>query len=956
MPHQPFLDKVAGHLLKHYPGKMHMVCVVLPSRRGAIFLKKNLSERLENPAFAPAIFAIEDFVFELSELHLADNLVLLWDLYSEYKLQQGENAKSFEEFLKWGQILLNDFEDIDMHLVDAHALFNYLSEAKTIENWNLGTAPLSSKQKQYLDFYRSLGALYEKFRAKIIAQKSVYKGLAFRLLSEFGTIKIAAASWNTCVFAGFSTLCAAEQKIIRSMEPNVKVEMLFDADQYYISDEHQEAGKDLRGYFKNYNVNEFKWVDTLLAGTPKNITLTGVSGNIGQVKFARQLLARMADHEINQTALVLNDETLLIPLLHALPPNISELNITMGYPLSLTPAYEMIDSLITMHLHAIGKIQNMDMGVVRSEINLKFYFRDLLRVLRHPYIYSTGLAQIENYAAAINHILSSGKTFITCREVVDYFNVSEDSAYLLTTILQGWSDVHQAVHRMATLIDLLREHWRGDNNQYHHTQEILFIYQLSLVINKLKQLLTRSGTELTLKGLQLLIKTQCSSIKIPFVGEPLSGLQVMGMLETRALDFRNIIMLSVNEGVLPTGKRDNSFITFDIRREFGLPVYSDKEAIFAYHFYRLLQRSENVHFIYNTLADALGGGERSRYLMQIKHELLQKNPSVNYTEQLHMPEVEVHQINKAIVVKKNTEVMNQLFELAERGLSPTGISTFISCPLKFYFSQILKIGEGAVTLDEMDAATFGDAVHNALKELYVPLVGKPLDLTIIRELQTRSHAVLLQEFSKRYAGGELDYGKNHLMLKVAASFIRRFLKLEQKWIISLSKQDQHLYIDSIEHLFGNINSTSIQVVQPDGSMLKIKIKGRADRIDRFGGKIRVIDFKTGDVKKEKLQIRQWDDLLTKPEYDKALQLAIYGWLYSRHYNSTFPDSGIISFRLLKEEFIRVRLPADQDDPLKHIESVLTKIITQIYDASVPFEQTKEQENCKFCTYKGVCSR
>ncbi|MDP2423159.1 MAG: PD-(D/E)XK nuclease family protein [Bacteroidales bacterium] len=955
--HQPFLDRVAGHLLKYHQGRMHQVCVVLPNRRAGTFLKKYLSSHIEAPALAPAIFAIEDFVFELSGLHLADHLLLSWELYTEYKLLHGENAKPFEEFLKWGQVLLNDYEDIDLHLVDAYSIFNYLSEAKAIENWNLGVAPLTPKQQQYLAFYRSLGMLYENFTAKLLSQKKAYKGLAFRYLSGSIADEALIRIWEHYIFAGFNTLAPAEQKIINSLKTIKPVDLLFDADTYYTLDHLQEAGNYLRKFIENNKSGEFRWVENYLYGTQKNITTIGVSGNIGQVKIAGRLLASIPAGEVDQTAVVLNNENLLIPLLTTIPANIKSFNVTMGYPLSLTPIHDLADALLTLHLHARDRLKDQKGGVNENTgTGLNYYFRDLLRVLRHPYITKAGIKHLTTYTDGITSMLLSGKVFFSPDEVMEYFKESSSISAFLTNLLQAWSDTACAITRLEILIDHLRILWPDEGDSSKSSMDAEYIYQFLLIVNKLKQIVVLAGPDLSLKGLHLLMRNISAITRLPFVGEPLTGMQVMGMLETRTLDFRNIIMLSANEGVLPSGKRDNSFITYDIRRDFGLPLHTDKDAVFAYHFYRLLQRADNVHLIYNTMADDLGGGEKSRYLMQIQHELLARNPDITFAEHLHVPSVDTSKKDDVISIAKNEAVMKRIYELAEVGLAPTALSTYVRCPLKFYFSRILNINEETETLDEMDAATFGNAVHEALKELYLPLVGSPLTTSAINEIASNTETTVIQSFGKKYKGGEFSYGKNYLMMRVAFSFIRRFLELEKKKIKQLAEKQQHIVIESLEYLFGKNDATLIRLEQPDGSFLNVKIKGQADRIDHCGTQTRVIDFKTGYVDKSKLTVKEWDSLLIHGNYDKALQLLIYSWLYARQNNKPLPEAGIISFRLLKEGFLKVSLPDDSSDAFAQIETVLTTILEAIFNPKLPFDQTSDPENCKYCPFIEICGR
>ncbi len=948
-----FLAKVATRIYSEHPGAMHRACVVLPNRRAGIFLKRLLGNLLKSPAYAPAIFSIEDFVFELSGLNHADQLVLLWELYNCYAGINGSSHHSFEEFLKWARVLLQDFEDIDMHLVDAGALFNYLSEAKAIELWNPGKDFLTAGQQKYLAFYRSLGKLYTSFATRLVQQKMAYKGMAFRHLASLIDDKQLALKWEHLYFAGFNAITPAEQKIIEGLAARVQVTRLFDADTYYLDDPKQEAGKYLRKIARNSKLQTFDWIGKSLAQKAMNIKVTGVPHNTGQVLVAGSLLAELEPEETDNTALVLNDESLLIPLLNAIPGNIDDFNVTMGFPFSLTPAYELMDSLLNLHLYAYEK--NKKFADDESP-RLRFYFRHVAAVLKHPYIQQFLLKQPREADDPVAAVLSEGKVFFLKEDIFRYFSDNPDAAALLNLVFDNWIDAAKAVDKLVVIINMLASAMAADDESDQHKMDTEYLYQFSLILNRLKWLVSRAGEELSLRGLHQLMKSVASSTQLPFTGEPLKGVQIMGMLETRALDFKNIIMLSVNEGLLPAAKQVNSFVPFDIRREFDLPVYSDRDAVFAYHFYRLMQRCENLHLVYNTTPDDLGGGEKSRFILQIEHELNRINPNIIFKEQFYTPPARFDPVAGEIAVEKNAEITRRLEEMSQHGFSPTSLSTYVTCPLKFYFTYVLRISEESITEDAMDAPTFGTGIHDALQELYEPFVNQPLTDNILDRIAGETAQALHRNFLKAYNNNDLSYGRNLLMVKVAESFLRRFVRTEKEQLETLRKEGKQLIVKAVEYNFATVSPITLTIKISGNKTMEVRLRGKADRIDQTGGMVRVVDFKTGRVDKKELKLNEWDELLNDPVKIKSLQLLVYAYLYAREFNAPLPETGIISFRHLNSGFMGVVLPAETSDPVLEIEHILKQILQDIFDDSKTFSQTDDLKPCQVCPFSGTCGR
>jgi CRISPR/Cas system-associated exonuclease Cas4 (RecB family) len=952
---EPFLEKVATRILQDFPDGMQHACVVMPNRRAAIFLKRFMGAAIEKPVFAPSIFSIEDFVFELSGLNPADQLVLLWELYACYSKSGRTDTQSFEEFLKWGKVLLQDFEDIDMHLVDAQDLFGYLSEAKAIELWNPAQHFLTAGQQRYLAFYRSLGDLHATFKDRLLELRIAYKGLAFRRLTEAIVEKFSGLQWDHFYFVGFNALTPSELKIIDSLSEVRKVTRMYDADSYYLDDPKQEAGKYLREIARHSKSGKLEWIENKLLKDAKNITVIGVPHNTGQVLAAGSLLADLDPAEAGDTAVVLNDESLLIPLLNSMPDNIGHFNVTMGYPFSLTPVYGLMDTLFNLHLHAFDRTRKTEIKDDERS-NLRFYFRNVAGLLKHPYVFSI-LRENENKKPdPVLALLNEGKVFFSTDEIFHHFEGDTKATAFLELAFGDWAKAPQAIEKLLQINRMLAASMSANDDAGQHKMDLEYLYQFYLILNRLKLLTTRAGGELSLRGLQQLIKNVASGTQLPFVGEPLKGVQIMGMLETRALDFKNVIMLSVNEGVLPAGKHGNSFVPFDIRKDFKLPVYSDRDAVFAYHFYRLLQRCQNMYLVYNTTPDEMGGGEKSRFVLQIEHELKEANKSINYNELFYTPPVRFDQAVKEISVDKTPGILARLAEMAQHGLSPTALSTYVVCPLKFYFTYVLKISEENTVEDTMDASTFGTGIHDALQDLFEPYINKALTPEILDTIAKNANQALHENFLKAYNNNDLSYGKNLLMVKVAESFLRRFFRLEKEHVEALQNQGEVMTVTALEYSFADTKPIEVQISFSGNSNFPVRLRGKADRIDKIGGRVRVVDYKTGTVKAKDLKLEEWEQLLSEPDKGKSLQLLMYAWLYAKEFNSPLPESGIISFRHLKEDFMGVAFPGDPNAAIPEIENVLQQLVQNIFDDSIPFDQTDDVKNCVYCPFAGICNR
>ncbi|MCC6691503.1 MAG: PD-(D/E)XK nuclease family protein, partial [Bacteroidia bacterium] len=866
---QSFLDRVAEYITGNYTNKLSELCIVFPNRRAGLFFKTSLARLSDKPFWAPEIYSIEDFIAKISGIEIIDPIAQLFELYEAYKNVEKEKAEPFDTFSQWAQILLADFNEIDSGLVNAQNLFSNLKNIKELESWNVDTADLTTFQREYLHFWKSMGNYYNEFNRKLEKEKKAYQGLAYKLVTASTTEKINEFSWHKIIFAGFNALTAAEEKIIHNLLVAGKAETLWDADTYYLDNKIQEAGRFLRKHSivdwnKMNPENKFHWVNNDLSVSSKKITVTGVSKNIGQARFAGQLVQELLDKNptpnLTHTAIVLADENLLFPVLHSLPAAVQNVNVTMGYPLKNTPIAGFNELLFQLHENS-NKLNKEGL----------FYHQDIINLLRHPYTKMLLDTKAEAITETIINYLHEKNSVFCSLKIIETINIKQSEA--LQILLSEWkntSTVFSCLHQLINLLKLFfstQKEKDEDDRKANFDLEYLFSY--SKIITRLQSLSENYSSLTEIKMLRSLLLQLIRSTNLSFYGEPVTGLQIMGLLETRTLDFENIILLSANEGLLPAGKSQNSFIAHDIKRVFGLPTHVEKDSIFAYHFYRLLQRANNIHILYNTETDELGRGEKSRFVSQLLHEFTLINKTSTITEQLLETSISRSTLASEITIVKTPDILDKLSKKASDGFSPSLLNMFRNCPLKFYFHFIAGLRETDEVEEDIGADTLGNVIHQTLEELYRPLIGKTLSQIDLQGMKEIAEDKLKEKFKKYFPESDLNHGKNLLTLKVACKFISDFFTNEMDEVQHLTKRNRQLIIEQLEQEY----TAEINVGNKT-----IKLKGKTDRVDTNGIVTRIIDYKTGRADDKELKIKNWDELKIDIKLNKSFQLLMYAWL------------------------------------------------------------------------------
>ncbi len=969
----PFLRQTAQYITAQFGNDLAGICIVLPNRRGGLFLRKYLAAEIGKVTWAPVIFSIEDFISEISGLQDVENLSLLFELYGVHCEIEEKNVQTFEEFLRWAPQLLSDFNEIDRYLADAEELFATLTEARAISLWNLDNQPLTEFEKKYLQFYQSLFEYYSRLSKRLFAKNQAYQGLSFRRaaanIEEFKDH----LPWRHVVFAGFNALTKAEEKIIETLKNNGLATLLWDADRYYLDNKQQEAGDFLREWLHKWPAGKDNRVSEDFSDSEKKIEIIGSPDPVGQVKYCGQLLRQLALQGLSneKTAVVLLDEGLLIPLLDSIPAEVESLNITAGLPLKQTPLAGLFETVFRLHLHTAQFTYLVSKGIS------KYYYKDVLRLLQHPYIHRMADGMMEGnlfaFDETMDKIRTGQKIFIGAEDLAqEKSGLFAANLSFLNDMLAPWNRPADAVACFRAIIENLRQSVmktvkpvavseQAGTLSSADAMELEYLFAFSKIVSQLGNLLTDFPTDMKLPAFYQLYEQVISSTSLPFYGEPLKGVQLMGMLETRTLDFENIIILSCNEDLLPSGKINSSFIPFDIKRSFDLPTYRHKDSVYAYHFYRLIQRASQVWILYNTEPDQLGGGDRSRFLRQITNELPKFNPKITIRESILTAPPALREPLPVIEIAKTGTTAVVLEEKAVKGFSATSLNAYRNCPLKFYYAEIAAIREPDDVDDTIDPATLGSAVHEALNNLYKPFTDRPMTAEILSGMAKQSDGAVDLAFDKKFKGSDVAYGKNLLFVSVAKLMIKRFLQSEKEMAEEMLLSGKTFSVAFLEQLI----DASISIPYGGGT-LDVRLKGFIDRVDRTDGWWKIIDYKTGVTEPKQVKVKEWDDLFSNPDLNIAFQLLTYGYLLNRRFKGDLNFSaGIISLKKISTGFMLVAVPGGDpgklttilnSEMINHFEEIVTSVLQEIFNPEIPFIQTGDLKICERCPYINLCGR
>jgi len=879
--------------LKNKSVDISQLTFILPSKRAGAFLKHELGTLNSQTIFSPSVLSIETFVEELSQLKQLNNTELLFEFYTVYtQLTPKENQDTFDSFTKWAQILLQDFNEIDRYLIPPKHIFDYLSAIQDLNHWSIenNQTPLI---KNYLSFWQKLNTYYTALSDSLINKGLGYQGLIYKEAVENLETYIQFNSNKQHVFLGFNALNSAEITIFQELLQNDNAIIYWDTDNAFINNPYHDAGLFIRQHKSSWNYfkqNPFKWLSSHYS-EGKNISIIGTPKNVGQAKYIGELLLdlKSKNGHLNNTAIVLGDENLLIPVLNAIPNSIDALNITMGFPLSAIPLASLFEQLFELHKNNTGD----------------FHFKDVIALLSHqftrPLFNNEGINSTDYI---IEKIHLNNLVFLKSSELIE---LAPKQKHLISLLFGNWNNSPKmALKNVQELIMFIKNYLKDDKNENLLALEYLFRFHE--VFNTLDLLNSKHQYINTIKVLHSLYKEILSTETLDFQGEPLQGLQIMGMLESRVLDFETVIISSVNEGILPSGKSNNSFIPFDVKIENRLPTYKEKDAVYTYHFYRLLQRAKNVYIIYNTEPDVLNGGEKSRFITQMEIEDIH-----NLNQYIVSPKTP--QISSSlIVISKTDDILSRIQTIASKGLSPSSLTNYIRNPLDFYYQKILGIKEQDDVEETVAANTLGSVVHNTLEDFYKPLEQKMLTTDLVNAMKLQIEDRVKHHFNSIYKAGDISKGKNLIIFEIAKRYVSNFLNKE----IEDLKKGNSIKIVQIE--------ADLRVTIPIEELsFPVTLTGKVDRVDEYNGVLRIIDYKTGKVEQSKVEIVNWEDLTTDyTKYSKSFQILMYAFMMNQNTSFNSPvEAGIISFKNLNAGFLKF---AKKDKPGTYAkkDSVITQ--------------------------------
>lgn len=1002
---QPFLRQAAQDLLGRFTGaELSDLVVVVPTRRAVVYLKNELAlaAPLGEALWSPRVTSMEDYMVELAGVQVEEPIALQLLLYDI--LRELDPNLDFDLFTGWSRLLLDDFSNLDQNLADPASLFDYLSEAKALERWNLELTPAAaSATTAWFKFWDDLEKVYRRLRQRLKTQHLAYPGLAYRLAVDALQKRLKNEEpVPRHVFLGLGTLSRSEQRLIKLLRQADRAEVRFDTDQFYTEPgtvnragmpfrtirEYLDLGADAMGFAETGAVD-------LLRQLPRQVRLIGVANNSMQGKVAGQLVAEgLQLRPTGSVAVVLPDETLLLPVLHGLPPEqVPQFNVTMGLSFRSTPLFNLIDLLFEVHLTGIreGETAN-DYGIRR------YHHLTVLKLLAHPFLrrYEQWLDQQpdEQYHHVLDHL---------CRQIVQRNAVllTEDELRelgrhhpLVEALFRPWRTCDDVVRACYDLIDRLREVY-----QHEHTAiEAEYLYLFYTLVRQLDSAFDLRTQRPSVRSFRRFLYEQMTRTRLPFAGEPIAQVQVMGLLETRALDFDHVVILSCNEQILPAPKRNNSLFPYDVLTKYALPTYAEHEAATSHQFWRLLQRARQVDLVYILPgAEGVQAGERSRFLLQIEHDLKGQNPGLQVLDLVasaqsvdsnqlsvvsagtqHNPTMDNSQLATQkyegdLVLEKDYELRGAIRGLLERGLSASALNEFLVCSLKFYFSRIARFQEQEGVQEELGADVFGTAVHYVLEQLMMPFFREKTPITaddlsgwLPRIADLLEQGLALDDGAETENPRQQlpDEGLNHVLRGVGVRLIERYLDTLRQQI----EADGPLRVVGLEE---ELHGT-VFVDVPEEGRVAVRLVGYADRVDELpDGRRRIVDYKTGAVhagglnllggaRKKYTAAEALERLVTEPGggAEKVRQLWLYRLMLAQR-GFAAAQAAIIPLRDPEPKPLEADLSFLTEGGLLFEEAsqqALLRLVSRMLDAQEPIRKTDDLNVCQYCPYKGICAR
>ncbi|MBQ4278380.1 MAG: PD-(D/E)XK nuclease family protein [Rikenellaceae bacterium] len=946
---ESFLARVAADLYRKYGDGVSSLRMLFPSRRARLFFADALSRIADRPLWQPEYVTVDQLMGGLAGLAAADRVRMLTELY---KIYSAYHTEAFDAFYFWGDMLLADFDQVDKYLIDADMLFRNIGDLKTLEQdysyltpeqvaiieqfWrNFGLEGEFSDEKQnFLRVWQTLAPIYHEFRRVLAGAGVGYTGMIHReAVRRLEAGEASVPRDGRYVAVGFNALTACERVLLRRMQEEGVAEFYWDYDDYYVGQREQEAGLFVRENLRMFPPPAGFSLPASEFSAPKEVVAVAAPSDSLQCKYVYDFLQGMLDRGERpgkETAVVLTDENLLLPVLSSVPEGVESVNITMGYPLQQTLAYSFVERL--MQLQARRREKN------GREL---FYHSDVLGLLGHPYVAESCGTEADRLAG---EIVGRQQVYVDRRRLG-----AEGLIGVIFTPADDWRG------QAAYLLRVLAEVARGpvpDDDAGRRTE---FFTVIADQIYKLQNSLEDCGVEITTAVFASLLRKMLQGVRIPYEGEPLEGVQVMGILETRALDFENVVILSVNDDTFPGNRAaGSSFVPFNLRLAYGLPTPQHHEGVYAYYFYRLLQRARRVHLVYSSRSDDKRSGEPSRYIYQLRYE------SPHAVEERAIP-VSVNLAGpQPIVVEKRGTVAEKLeawLDNPDRQLSPTSFYAYLECPLKFYFRSVARLRPDEEISEEIDMPMFGTILHKAMELLYRPLVGKPHPGAEIAGMAGKAVVdeaiaeAIRSEYLRGDAVPEEEWSGNILLVR---DIVRKYLN---SCVLPWDAAHDGFIVRELERKI----ACPVTFVR-DGRERTVWFGGLADRVDLLGdGTLRVVDYKTGTPKNAFGGLDALFSGEARERNPAALQTLLYALMLSSGERGDVQPTLYYVREMNREGFSPLLL--DRGQPVLRfapyrdglVERLRAKV-GELFDRSVPFVQCEDRKVCEYCDFREICRR
>ena len=899
---QTFLQYISEQLIENNISEQEKI--IFPNKRSASLCKNAYVAKMSNTAFLPEFITIEDLICELSGLDIDDPIALKFKLCEHYQAIFPDKETTDQVF-SWADQLIADFSEMDRNLIDEKEMLGYLKAIKEIEHWSKTDQP-TDMVRDYLDFWNKLPELYDSYTKELLDHGKVYQGLAYRKAVEHLSDHVDEIE-DAIYFVGFNALNQAEEALFQILLENNKGQAFWDVDAYYLENKHS-ASYFIRQYQQQWKVLQNKQhkihPSTRSFSNDKIFSVYSCQGNVQQAKSVGEIVDQLDDVEVKETAILLGDESVLESLMFSIPKRVENINITMGLPLHKTSVGAFFINYIKLCKAEQPRLFHKDiLQLLESSFLWHMFPKDLRTVKEHlekeQYFFLD-----ENELRAVSKSVSSEFREIFLQLFTE---IPDDTAQLDYKLQQLTVALLSRVDDMflATLLD-----------------------KVTLVCESIREHLEGHHPELSLNGYLNLFREMIGQEQVDLRGEKDSGLQIMGLLESRCLDFKNIIITSVNEGVLPQGKTASSFIPFDLKKHYGLPTYQEKDKVYSYHFFRILQRASNIHLLYNQQSSKLSFAEESRFIKILEEYQLDQHQFHRYNVK-----VDVEPKRRPEKVQKNPEIQASLkYWMTQKGVSASALNTYIRDPYSFYQKYVLGVKEEKTSNDLESADIFGTVVHNILDKLYSQLpIGQKITPDHIRYLRSIKNQFINDSILEECGNNAFDKGSNLLGFEAINKQIALFLNEELDLVDNNDLQ-----------LLGVEDDDSTCELRTDMFDQPIKLYGKIDRLDQLNGTKRIIDYKTGASKK--LNVNDPGTLIMDEKNSHAFQTLFYSLLKQENFDATENwQAGNIYLKEKDKSFKALKINGENilcNDIVEQFKTVLLQLLKEIYSLEVPFD-TKE---------------